>query len=115
MSRPTSDALFQLTRHIDINSDDVGQAHSLDHIMVQEFVEHRLEMRLYYIESRFEFCMFTRFNRVKPNHEFGDFVHMSKKQAVDKHQGARNRPNIPLQEKSYGASEIFQRPRKTTV
>ncbi len=46
---------MDLTRVIDINGNIVGQAQFLDHVMVQEFVEHRVEMRLFYIENKFEY------------------------------------------------------------
>ena len=63
-------SLLDLTQHIDITDNLVGQAHVLDHVLVQEYIPHVFELRLYFIENECKFEMFTRFDKVKTNHEF---------------------------------------------
>lgn len=59
-----SDALRDLSDTIRIRGQYVGQSHYLDHIMVQEFVPHSLELRLYYIENKLVTRFWTKFDRV---------------------------------------------------
>jgi len=51
-------------------------------LIVQEFVPHVVEMRLYYLENKFYSMVFTKFPQVKRNHEFGGFYHMSRQNAL---------------------------------
>ncbi|CAD7955058.1 unnamed protein product [Amoebophrya sp. A25] len=76
-------SLYELTQHIDITDNLVGQAHVLDHVLVQEFIPHVFELRLYFIENECKFEMFTRFDKVKPNHEFGEFNYLQRKDVLD--------------------------------
>ena len=69
-------ALFELSKHLEITKNLVGQAHFIGQVLVQEFIPHVLEMRMYYIENSLRFTMFSRFDKVKENHEFGGFWHM---------------------------------------
>ncbi|CAD7946551.1 unnamed protein product [Amoebophrya sp. A120] len=75
-------ALNDLTQQIEITSNFVGQAHTLDHVIVQEFVHHATEMRLYFVENKCEFVMFTKFGKIKANQEFGDFNYLTKDQVL---------------------------------
>ncbi|CAD7948731.1 unnamed protein product [Amoebophrya sp. A25] len=79
---PLSAALRDLSDTINISNELVGQAHRLDWIMVQEFVPHALEMRLYYIKGKLKQVWYTRFNSVKSNNEFGEFYYMSESVAL---------------------------------
>lgn len=69
-------ALFELSKHLEITKNLVGQAHFINHVLVQEFIPHVLEMRMYFIENALRFTMFSRFDKIKENHEFGGFWHM---------------------------------------
>eukprot|EP00392_Amoebophrya_sp_AT5.2_P012199 g12297.t1 len=84
------DALLDLTRQIEITDNLVGQAHYLDHVIVQEFIPHVCEMRLYFVENVCEFCMFTKFDRVKSNNEFGDFNYLSRNELLFGRSGEGN-------------------------
>lgn len=75
-------ALFELSKHLEITKNLVGQAHSINYVLVQEFIPHALEMRMYYIENQLRFTMFSRFDKVKDNHEFGGFWHMLPAEAL---------------------------------
>lgn len=66
-------ALDQLTQTIEISSEVTGQPHDLESVIVQEYVKHDLEMRLYVIEGKVENIIYTKFCKIKDNLEFGDF------------------------------------------
>eukprot|EP00930_Biecheleria_cincta_P082317 TRINITY_DN72071_c0_g1_i1.p1 TRINITY_DN72071_c0_g1~~TRINITY_DN72071_c0_g1_i1.p1 ORF type:complete len:677 (+),score=100.70 TRINITY_DN72071_c0_g1_i1:102-2132(+) len=66
-------AISQLTQSIEISDEYTGQPHDLESLMVQEYVPHDLEMRLYVVEGKVEATIFTKFCKIKDNNEFGDF------------------------------------------
>jgi len=66
-------ALHQLTQAIEISGELTGQPHDLESIIVQEYCEHDLELRLYAVEGQVEVGIYTKFLRIKQNQEFGDF------------------------------------------
>jgi len=66
-------ALSQLTQAIEISDELTGQPHDLEALIVQEFVDHDLELRLYVVNGEVETTIFTKFCKIKPNNEFGDF------------------------------------------
>lgn len=58
------DALRDLSDTIKINGHFVGQTHVMDHILVQEFVPHSLELRLFYIEGELVGHVWKKFDKV---------------------------------------------------
>jgi len=79
------DALSQLTQSIEISKELTGQPHDCEVLLVQEFMQHDLELRLYVVDGRIEGSVFTKFCCIKENLEFGDF-----KQSFSKAEAARN-------------------------
>mmetsp|Transcript_22936 Transcript_22936/g.57981 ORF Transcript_22936/g.57981 Transcript_22936/m.57981 type:complete len:773 (+) Transcript_22936:332-2650(+) len=77
-----ADALEDMSDSVSINGERVGQAHLLDWVLIQEFVPHAVEMRLYYVKNRLAQVWYTRFDKVKQNHEFGDFYYMNEQVAL---------------------------------
>lgn len=71
------DALHQLSQNIEINGELTGQPHDNESIMVQEFVEHDLELRIYTVDGNVELLIYTKFCKIKENNEFGDFQQTS--------------------------------------
>mmetsp|Transcript_65674 Transcript_65674/g.182756 ORF Transcript_65674/g.182756 Transcript_65674/m.182756 type:complete len:794 (+) Transcript_65674:58-2439(+) len=67
------EALSQLTQSIEINQELTGQPHDLETIMIQDYVSHDLEMRLYVVNGKVESTIYTKFCKIKANREFGDF------------------------------------------
>lgn len=86
---PIEDALHDLSTDIEISGERVGQAHYLDHIMVQEYIAHTLELRLFYIENKMHGVWFTKFDKVKANNEFGGFYYMQENVALSYVRGDR--------------------------
>lgn len=78
------EALHQLTQNIDISDELTGQPHDCQVLLLQEFVPHDLELRVYVVEGKVEGMIYTKFCSLKPNNEFGDF-----KQLFDKAQAAK--------------------------
>eukprot|EP00933_Yihiella_yeosuensis_P069507 TRINITY_DN7612_c0_g1_i1.p1 TRINITY_DN7612_c0_g1~~TRINITY_DN7612_c0_g1_i1.p1 ORF type:complete len:498 (-),score=111.30 TRINITY_DN7612_c0_g1_i1:224-1717(-) len=66
-------AIHQLSQAIEISGELTAQPHDLEAIIVQEYVPHDLEMRLYFVEGKVEATIFTKFCKIKENLEFGDF------------------------------------------
>ena len=62
-----------LSEAIEISDELTGQPHDLESLIVQEFVDHDLELRLYVVNGEVETTIFTKFCKIKPNNEFGDF------------------------------------------
>ncbi|CAJ1357304.1 unnamed protein product, partial [Effrenium voratum] len=71
--RGLATALSQLTQVIEISDELTGQPHDLEALIIQEFVEHDLEARLYVVNGEVETIIYTKFCKIKPNNEFGDF------------------------------------------
>jgi hypothetical protein len=67
------EALLQLTEAIEISEEFTGQPHDMEVIMLQEYCEHDLELRLYVVEGKVEARIYTKFCKIKDNNEFGDF------------------------------------------
>jgi len=67
------EALHQLTQVIEISGELTGQPHDLESIIVQDYCEHDLELRLYVVEGKVETRIYTKFCKIKENNEFGDF------------------------------------------
>lgn len=78
------DALFQLSQNIEINGELTGQPHDNESIMVQEFIEHDLELRVYTVDGKPEILIYTKFCRIKENNEFGDFQQTSSREEAAK-------------------------------
>mmetsp|Transcript_49572 Transcript_49572/g.118054 ORF Transcript_49572/g.118054 Transcript_49572/m.118054 type:complete len:734 (+) Transcript_49572:71-2272(+) len=66
-------ALHALTQKIEISQEYTGQPHDLEFIIVQEYVVHNLELRIYVVDGKVECKIYTKFCRIKENLEFGDF------------------------------------------
>jgi len=66
-------ALLQLTEAIEISEEFTGQPHDMEVIMLQEYCTHDLELRLYVVDGKVESTIYTKFCKIKPNNEFGDF------------------------------------------
>ncbi|CAE7941554.1 unnamed protein product [Symbiodinium necroappetens] len=66
-------AISQLTQAIEISDEYTGQPHNLEALIIQEFVEHDMELRLYVVNGEVEATIYTKFCKIKPNNEFGDF------------------------------------------
>mmetsp|Transcript_103018 Transcript_103018/g.183008 ORF Transcript_103018/g.183008 Transcript_103018/m.183008 type:complete len:685 (-) Transcript_103018:71-2125(-) len=66
-------SIYQLTQAIEISDEFTGQPHDMESLIVQEYVQHDLEMRLYVVEGKVEAIIYTKFCRIKENNEFGDF------------------------------------------
>lgn len=67
------DALSQLSQLIEISEEMTGQPHDCEAIIVQEYIEHDLELRIYVVDGIVEAHIYTKFCRIKENNEFGDF------------------------------------------
>jgi len=79
------DALSQLVQRIEISGELTAQPHDLEEILVQKYVPHDLEIRLYIVDGQVEGTIYTKFCRIKENMEFGDF-----KQQFSKAEAARH-------------------------
>lgn len=66
-------ALYNLTQNIMISGELTGQPQDLEGILVQEYCEHDLEVRLYVVDGKVESTIYTKFCKIKDNLEFGDF------------------------------------------
>merc|ERR1712196_756647 len=56
-----------------IDSRRVGQSHRAPLCLVQEFVVHDFEMRMYVVEGAVEHITYTKFNRIDDAQAFKDF------------------------------------------
>jgi len=65
--------LYQLTQTIEISGSLVGQPHDCESLIVQEYCKHDIELRLYVVNGKVEGRIYTKFCKIKPNNEFGDF------------------------------------------
>ncbi|CAK0903201.1 unnamed protein product [Prorocentrum cordatum] len=83
--RGLEEALHNLTQFIEISQEFTGQPHDCENIIVQEFCEHDLELRMYVVDGVIESQIFTKFCKIKENREFGDF-----KQTFSKSQAAKD-------------------------
>merc|ERR1719181_1806634 len=66
-------ALHQLTQSIEISGSLTGQPHDCESLLIQEFCPHDIELRLYVVNGQVEGRIYTKFCKIKPNNEFGDF------------------------------------------
>jgi len=66
-------AINQLTQVIEISQHLVGQPHDCESLLIQEYCEHDIEMRLYVVDGQIEGRIYTKFCKIKDNNEFGDF------------------------------------------
>lgn len=73
------DALTQLTQRIEISQELTGQPHDCEAILLQEYIPHDLELRVYVVEGVVECFIYTKFCRIKENLEFGDFKQLFSK------------------------------------
>jgi len=78
-------ALFQLTRAIEISKELTGQPHDCESLIVQEYVQHDLELRMYVVDGDIEGIVYTKFCCIKENLEFGDFKQFFSKGEAAKH------------------------------
>eukprot|EP00747_Dinoflagellata_sp_TGD_P167582 gnl/TRDRNA2_/TRDRNA2_192236_c0_seq1.p1 gnl/TRDRNA2_/TRDRNA2_192236_c0~~gnl/TRDRNA2_/TRDRNA2_192236_c0_seq1.p1 ORF type:complete len:609 (-),score=115.55 gnl/TRDRNA2_/TRDRNA2_192236_c0_seq1:36-1802(-) len=67
------DSLSQLCYAIEISQEMTGQPHDCESIIVQEYIQHDLELRVYVVDNKPEGLIYTKFCRIKENNEFGDF------------------------------------------
>lgn len=70
-------ALYELTQAIEISGEMTGQPHNCEALIVQEFVRHDLELRVYVVDGSVEKFIYTKFCCIKDNHEFGDFKQLA--------------------------------------
>jgi len=68
-----AEALSMLTQAIEISGELTGQPHDLESIILQEYCDHDLELRLYVVDGKVESSIYTKFCSIKDNNEFGDF------------------------------------------
>merc|ERR1719272_445275 len=66
-------ALHELTQAIEISGALTGQPHDCESLLIQEYCEHDIELRLYVVNGHVEARVYTKFCKIKPNNEFGDF------------------------------------------
>lgn len=77
-------ALHQLTQAIEISSELTGQPHDCEQLIVQEYVTHNLELRIYVVDGKPEASIYTKFCKIKENKEFGDFHQLFSQQEAAK-------------------------------
>jgi hypothetical protein len=78
------EALHSLTQFIEISQEYTGQPHDCESIIVQEYCEHDLELRIYVVDGVVESQIFTKFCKIKENREFGDFKQLFSKSEAAK-------------------------------
>lgn len=66
-------ALQALTQSIEISGELTGQPHDCEGIILQEYMPHDLELRVYVVDGVIEGLIYTKFCKIKENLEFGDF------------------------------------------
>jgi len=67
------EALHSLTQAIEISQELTGQPHDCEAIILQEYVAHDLELRVYVVDGVVEGLIYTKFCKIKDNNEFGEF------------------------------------------
>jgi hypothetical protein len=77
-------SLYELTQTIEISDELTAQPHDCESLILQEYVPHDFELRIYTVEGKVEGSIFTKFCTIKANREFGDF-----KQVFDKDKAAK--------------------------
>lgn len=82
--RGLQQALHDLTQTIEISEELTAQPHDLESLIVQEYIAHDLELRIYTVEGKVEGSIYTKFCSIKDNNEFGEF-----EQLFDKGQAAK--------------------------
>merc|ERR1712187_118818 len=76
-------AIHDLTQYIEISEEHTAQPHDCDSLIVQEYIPHDLELRLYTVNGKIEASIFTKFCKIKDNLEFGEFQQtFNKKEAA---------------------------------
>lgn len=68
-----AEMLSQLTQAIEISQEMTGQPHDCESLLVQEYIPHDFELRMYTVEGQITDCIYTKFCSIKTNQEFGDF------------------------------------------
>merc|ERR1712137_446127 len=66
-------AVSQLTQTIEISDEVTAQPHDCESLIVQEYIPHDFEYRVYTVEGKVAGNVYTKFCSVKENQEFGDF------------------------------------------
>jgi len=66
-------ALWQLTQTIEISQELTAQPHDCESLIVQEYIPHDLELRIYAVNGEVAGHIYTKFKTIKDNLEFGDF------------------------------------------
>lgn len=72
-SEALNEVISHLTYAVEINQELTGQPQDCESIMVQEYIPHDLEMRLYVVEGVVDTIIYTKFCKIKDNRGFGDF------------------------------------------
>lgn len=75
-----STSLYDLSQTIEISDELTAQPHDCDSLLVQEYIPHDFELRIYTVEGKVEANIYTKFCSIKPNREFGDFQQLSSKE-----------------------------------
>lgn len=76
--------LDQLNGHVYIDNNLTGQSHFCDSIIVQEFIDHKLELRCYVINGIVEKYSWTKFASVNEQMDFKDFIQVDNENQVAK-------------------------------
>lgn len=77
-------ALHDLTQTISISDELTGQPHDCESLILQEYIPHDFELRVYTVEGKVEATIFTKFCSIKDNNEFGEFKQLSTKEEASK-------------------------------
>jgi hypothetical protein len=77
-------SLFDLTQVIEISDEFTAQPHDLESLIVQEYMTHDYELRIYVVEGKVEGSIYTKFCSIKQNQEFGDFHQLFRKEEAAK-------------------------------
>jgi len=77
-------SLYELSQVIEISEEMTAQPTELDALIVQEYIEHDYELRIYVVEGKAEAHIYTKFESIKANREFGDFRQLSNKEQAAK-------------------------------
>eukprot|EP00927_Polykrikos_kofoidii_P019899 TRINITY_DN19331_c0_g1_i1.p1 TRINITY_DN19331_c0_g1~~TRINITY_DN19331_c0_g1_i1.p1 ORF type:complete len:580 (-),score=89.20 TRINITY_DN19331_c0_g1_i1:59-1798(-) len=65
--------LDELSNTIKISDEFTAQPHDCEALLVQEYVPHDFELRMYAVDGKVVGTIFTKFCKIKENQEFGDF------------------------------------------
>lgn len=77
-------SIYELSQTIEISDELTGQPHDCNSLILQEYIPHDFELRVYAVEGKVEATIFTKFCSIKPNREFGDFKQLSNKEQAAK-------------------------------